>query len=524
MRNLNNQVKLRLSHHDQLSAFHRKLVWFLWCFLLVSIPVTSFPWVAKLTGRSIVSPLAGFPLVLIGFLWLVPSLFMNGRLSSTALPLLVFASVAMLASAITPFLKIYPFRGQFPVGRSLRALITLGAGIFFYLVASKIPKTEKEIRTSLRWLYLGGILMLLWSSIQGVYALQNIARDITSLQQIPSFVERIHRFFSIRDMFATRVTGLAYEPSFLADQLVVLYLPLWLASVVRKYTAFSLKRTAFSVELGLSLWGVVILFLTQSRIGLISAFAILGVLGLVGAWRLAGRFVGRFYLKRGMPTQPQGILTTQKWMRSLIFVGFIFLMCGAMIVVIILTAQVDPRVEELFEIDFLGAFVQYDEPIYAISSKLAYAERLMYWTSGFRVFCKYPILGVGLGNSGFLFLNTVPSFGYSLPEIIRIVNGSTLFPNPKSLWIRLLAETGIVGFSVFMIWLVILTLGAWSLLKRGKGLSATLGLAGLLALLAQVFEGFSLDTFALPQLWIMLGFLSAALSPSFSGDNLTEER
>jgi hypothetical protein len=30
-----------------------------------------------------------------------------------------------------------------------------------------------------------------------------------------------------------------------------------------------------------------------------------------------------------------------------------------------------------------------------------------------------------------------------------------------------------------------------------------------LALIAQIFEGFSLDTFALPQLWIILGIFSA---------------
>jgi O-antigen ligase len=264
--------------------------------------------------------------------------------------------------------------------------------------------------------------------------------------------------------------------------------------------------------LGLSLWGIVILFLAQSRIGLISAFALLGALGLVGAYRLAGIIAQWLYMKRGTARMSQGILTHLKLLRSLIFIGFMLLMCGAMVVMVVLAAQIDPRVEELFEIDYSGAFVQYDEPIYAISSKLAYAERLMYWTSGFNVFSKYPILGVGLGNAGFFFLDTAPSYGYRLPEIINIVNGAPQFPNPKNLWIRLLAETGIVGFSIFMSWLLLLVSGAWSLMKKGKSLFPLLGVAGLLAILAQVFEGFSLDTFALPQLWIMLGLVTAAIS------------
>ena len=37
-------------------------------------------------------------------------------------------------------------------------------------------------------------------------------------------------------------------------------------------------------------------------------------------------------------------------------------------------------------------------------------------------------------------------------------------------------------------------------------------MAGLLALVAQLVEGFSLDTFALPQLWILVGLLTAAFS------------
>jgi O-antigen ligase len=496
----------------QFSSLQPKIIWFLWCFLLVTIPVTSFPWVARFTGGSVVSPLAGFPLVLIGIIWLVPSLFLHDRLPTITTPLIVFVGIALLATALTPFNEIYPFLGQFPIGRSLRALITLGAGIFFYLVATKLPKTQKELKSSLRWLYLGGILTLFWSSIQGGYAIQNIAKDYASLHLIPITIEKIHRFFSIRDMFATRVTGLAYEPSFLADQLIVLYLPMWLASVVMKRSVFSSKRSSFSIELGLSLWGLVILFLAQSRIGIISAFVVLGTLGLAGAWQLAGRVADRLTSHRARPVEPGDIIVPPKWLRTLIFVGFIILMCVAMIAGVVLAAQVDPRVEELFEIDFAGAFARFDQPIFAISSRLALAERVMYWTSGFRVFSTYPILGVGLGNSGFLFLNSVPSFGYRLPEIINIANGSPQFPNPKNLWIRLLAETGIIGFSVFMVWLLLLVIGAWTLKKKGKDLNAVLGLAGLLAILAQVFEGFSLDTFALPHLWIMLGLLTAVIS------------
>ena len=135
-------MKIKRFDRGQLSSIQQKLSRFLWYFLLVAIPVTSFPWIAKFTGGSVVSPLAGLPLVLIVTLWLIPSLVRNDRLSNITLPLLVFAGIALLATVLTPSLEIYPFLGQYPTGRSLRALITLGVGIFFYLVASKFPKTN----------------------------------------------------------------------------------------------------------------------------------------------------------------------------------------------------------------------------------------------------------------------------------------------------------------------------------------------------------------------------------------------
>jgi hypothetical protein len=68
----------------------------------------------------------------------------------------------------------------------------------------------------------------------------------------------------------------------------------------------------------------------------------------------------------------------------------------------------------------------------------------------------------------------------------------------------------LVGFSAFLIWLGVLAAGGIALAKRARGVDRVIGVAGLLTILAQVSEGFSLDTFALPQLWIILGLLTAA--------------
>jgi hypothetical protein len=150
-------------------------------------------------------------------------------------------------------------------------------------------------------------------------------------------------------------------------------------------------------------------------------------------------------------------------------------------------------------------------PFYNLINHLEYAERLMYWISAFLVFSQFPFLGIGLGNAGFLFRQTVPAFGYYLPEVLLILDPSRdAFMNPKSLWMRLLAETGIIGFLTFVSWLIGLGLVAFWFNRGKQGVASVLGLAAILAMVALIFEGFSLDTFALPQLWIILGLLTAS--------------
>jgi len=152
--------------------------------------------------------------------------------------------------------------------------------------------------------------------------------------------------------------------------------------------------------------------------------------------------------------------------------------------------------------------------VYYYANQLAYAERVMYWATGLKTFGLHPLLGVGLGNSGFLFRQSLPVYGYFLPEMIAILNGAPGFPNPKNLWVRLLAETGVVGFLLFTIWLARIGLAAHRLSRGQASVLRVIGAAGLIALATQVIEGFSLDSFALPQLWIMLGLVTAGASIS----------
>ena len=153
-----------------------------------------------------------------------------------------------------------------------------------------------------------------------------------------------------------------------------------------------------------------------------------------------------------------------------------------------------------------------NDGLFALGDRLAFSERIVYWTAAFRTFSLYPLLGVGPGNAGFFFERTLPDYGYRLAEIQALLRESSFgFPNPKNLWAKLLAETGIAGFLLFGLWFALMGFGAAVLRGRGDGFERFLGLASMMVILTQLVEGFSMDTFALPQLWLIFGLATAAL-------------
>ncbi|HNW95555.1 MAG TPA: hypothetical protein PKL60_05135, partial [Anaerolineaceae bacterium] len=100
---------------------------------------------------------------------------------------------------------------------------------------------------------------------------------------------------------------------------------------------------------------------------------------------------------------------------------------------------------------------------------------------------------------------------YGLPEVIEYLFRDNVIPNAKNLWVRLLAETGILGFSLFCAWLSSHFHAAQRLENLRKDPEASaFGLVGKLFLIAVVMEGFSMDSFGLPYLWIALALLISA--------------
>jgi hypothetical protein len=121
-----------------------------------------------------------------------------------------------------------------------------------------------------------------------------------------------------------------------------------------------------------------------------------------------------------------------------------------------------------------------------------------------------PIAGVGLGASGFYIYQHLPDWAMTtVPDIARQLSpDNRLYPNPKSMYVRLLAETGLIGFFIFLAFLFSLLADSLLALRTGQLYMRYLGIAGLFSWLAILMYNATQDSFATPNIWINLGLLA----------------
>jgi O-antigen ligase len=496
---------------DRLSMAYHKTVDALWLSLLVVIPVTSFPPLVSLAGGTPVAPLALLPLGGLIVVWLVPALLRGRKLPALVMPLLAFVGLALLAAAVALGQGILPLHGASVIGREARALLTLGIAVGFYLCAALLPAEQRRVRPALRAIYIGAVATLLWSTLQAAIVM-------TGGERVPQAFVDLHRLIAPRDPVPDRLTGLAFEPSWLGDQLVTFYLPLWLAGVITRTSAWSSARRAWWLEAVLAVWGLIVLALTRSRISYASFALMLGVLGLVAVWNAAA-WVQRRRAGSAAPAHRGGTLG----IRVAMILAFLVACAGGMYGAASVYSRIDPRMVRLFQtLELLPEVRAHypNEEVYELANRIAFAERIAYWEAGFRTFSTHPLLGVGFGNSGFFMQANLPGYAFRLAEIRDLISGEFAgLPNPKNLWVRLLAETGLLGFAAFLTWWIMIGAGAVLLWRRGHALEKLIGCAGLLGWIAGLGEGFSLDTFALPHIWILLGLVTHALTRPLRPDS-----
>jgi O-antigen ligase len=493
--------------HDRLegwqqAAFYQGFCQALWAAAIVLLPITSLPWLRKLSGASTVAPPSAVCLLLLAAAWLLPYLARGGRAPLEGTPFLWFGAVVVLTWALSFFLEVPSFRSRGALTEAPQAFLTLAIGMAAFLVsAAWLSGREAQLRLTLQLVNWSGLLLIAWSLLQAFFI-------FFAGNEYPDGLLEIQRLISSRRMplYPGRVTGLAYEPSWLAHQLNMVYLPLWLAATLQGTSAHRARLWRFSFENFLLPAGVFVLLISESRVGVLSFMLVVAFLAVGGTLRLVQRIHGWIASRLRLDLSRPRLARISKIVLSMaLLAAFAIVYLAGAVGLFFFGARFDERIARALESDPRQA-----GGLLELTNQFAFAERVVYWSAGLQIFADHPFFGVGLGNAGLYFPEKMPVFGWGLMEITLLLNYRANVANTKSLWVRILAETGLAGFAVFLAWYFLLWQSGRLTRRSGTPLLRTFGLGGQLVLVGFLTEGFSLDSFALPYFWLAAGMAAAA--------------
>lgn len=428
-----------------------------------------------------VRPLAFYPLAVVIILLGIRILWLGyrPRINRSTLILALFLLAALATTVIGYLQAPIPMHGQEYFGRALRAWVTLLGGIAFFLVAMAMNQDEYDLRYTLKWLYIGLAASIVWGGVQ----------FFSYLTDFPgrAFLNRIQLAFSVRQLLVKeRVAGFAYEPSWLANQLATVYLPwLWM-SILTGYRVFKRRW----LEPALLVGATALLLSSFSRGGILMA--------------VAASFMGFLFTQRSLFRQVLAWFREPFKQRILSGVGLriavIAILAAGLIVAGILLSQ-----NKYFARLWTSNKTNLVDYVVDISA----GPRLAYAMAGWGIFETHPWTGVGLGASGLYLYDHIPDWSMTtLSEITRqLTPQAWLYPNIKNLHLRILAETGLVGFGLYLVfWLVVLG-QVIGILARKDRWSQWIGGAGLVTWMVLIMFHFTQDSLIDPNGWWGLGLL-----------------
>ncbi len=462
-----------------------KLTWLLWILLVIVLPITTFPFVMKLTGSSSVAPASLLFLLPLAVIVLPLVIAQKTKQPVHVKAVLVFFLFA-LATIVLAFLRPIPdYKNVALINAAIEGAATLLLGLLFYLVAVLVPNSPKRIETTLRIINWSGLVLAFVSIFQ-----------VAAKYYFPAifvYLEEIRPFFSPTRILSDRLMGFAAEPSWLAHMLNLVYLSYWFAAVFTRKSAHRFRIWKFTFEDLLLILGIFTLVGTLSRGGLMAFMMVIGLIFVLLNLRLIRWIVRKFSDRRK-------ILFTAG-----VSLGLIIAYIGLLVITLWGFSHIDPRMANVFDFSAEGP-----NALIAYADNLQFGERIIYWQTGWNIFNDHPIIGVGVGLSGFYFPQYLPDLGWGLTESRELLYQYSGLMNIKNLWSRLLAETGIVGFALFINFLVLFGFTSSGMIKQGSGLRATLGYMGVFMLVALIAEELSVDSFALPYFWFTMGLVTAA--------------
>ena len=135
-------------------------------------------------------------------------------------------------------------------------------------------------------------------------------------------------------------------------------------------------------------------------------------------------------------------------------------------------------------------------------------ERYVLMRTGLSVFRAHPLAGVGLGNFGFYYTT------YRYPIAPSIPTDSHHWPITHNMYIQILAEMGLIGFSVFCIFLWFLFRDTYVICvqKDSRTMIGALQTGFLASLAGMLVQFLTMSGFRLSHFWFVVGMLIAGIN------------
>jgi len=456
--------------------------------------MTSFPFFPEtIGGGTVVRPFSLYPLIILLVLVTLPRL-VHEPVPETVISLVPFVLFAIASSLLSFFRGIEPVLGVSVTERVLRAFFTLGIGCLIYLTVALLPRSFVDLRFSLRWLYAGMAGALLWGSLQAIYVIQ-------FNQAWYEMLGSLQRLISIRRLIEDRISGLTYEPHWFADQISFLLLPWLLAAVISGYSAFRWRWRGLTLEWILLGWSVLLLPFTFSRAGVLNLIILITLAVLVSRYRA----VKNISLSNPRLTSNSRI-RLRSLTRTLAESLFILILAFAPIYLV--------GTKNLFFSRLWDYWGRQNPNLSSYLNYLGFGPRLAYSGAAINTYEQHVMMGVGLGNFAFYFEDMLPDRPLAeYPEVLRLITpeaGRDRLITVKNFYLRLMAETGIIGLATFLTF-VVAVIGCVIFLWLSTNQEERYwGLAGLFGMASFFISAISFDSFVLPNMWVVFGMITAA--------------
>ena len=458
----------------EISRQHQKPVFDVGLFFIIfSLPFLDFP---GLNSSAYIKPLAIPVALLWGALAIVsrPNFFKFPIDRFSAL-VIIFYSWALIGALIAvQFSSIQQeIKGIYFSQRILRDMFALSIGVLFWFLLRVKLRSFGALVFAVRCLITSFFMLTFFSFFQ-----------IGSLLFENSFFGVADSFFSslrsTQGVNYGKIFGLTPEASMLADQLLTLYMPFALASIIGKYSMFKSRVCGVKVEVLVMIGVTVQLIFTQSRIGFIAALLII----------FSAVFINKFSLRA-----------------LLLPLVFAFI---ALLLVIFAHDQF---------INFFNSFVSIDASIE--QGVWSNVTRMGSIITGINIGVNNPF-GIGTGAFPFAFEEYAPEWSLNSPEIqallgIDYINLSNIggfmdggienrLPDAKALPIRVFAELGLPGL-LLLIWGWFYQIRSmWQLVKSlSEPREKYIALGCFFSLIAMILLSFSQNSY----IWVHWIFISA---------------